>query len=236
MRDDVTAGPQPLGHPVEWTAAQVPTATEFAGTHVLLRRPRLDDAPSLFDAGRDPTIWTYLPYGPYATAGELRARLAEIQASQDPRFYAVCPLPAARPCGLVSFLGIAPERGSIEIGHIWFGDGLRGTTAATEAIFLLARHAMDDLGYRRLEWSCNALNARSRRAAERFGFRFEGIFRNHNVLKGRNRDTAWYSIIEDEWPPIRGAFEQWLRPENFDAGGRQKLALAQLTAAARAEA
>ncbi|HYZ30323.1 MAG TPA: GNAT family protein, partial [Thermoleophilaceae bacterium] len=216
---DAAAGAQPLGQPVHWTGARRPTATELAGTRVLLRRPRLDDAPALFDAGRDPAIWTYLPYGPYATASEVRERLAEIEECQDPWFYAVCPLPGARPCGLVSLLSIAPERGSIEIGHIWFGNELQRTTAATEAIFLLARHAMDDLGYRRLEWSCNALNARSRRAAERFGFRFEGIFRNHNVMKGRNRDTAWYSIVDDEWPVIRGAFVRWLEPDNFDADG-----------------
>lgn len=130
---------------------------------------------------------------------------------------------------MASFLGIEPERGSIEIGHIWFGSDLQRTTAATEAIFLLAREAFDGLGYRRLEWSCNALNARSRRAAQRFGFSFEGVARNHQVVKGRNRDTAWYSITDEEWPDIRTAFERWLSPTNFDAAGRQRASLRRAT-------
>jgi RimJ/RimL family protein N-acetyltransferase len=123
---------------------------------------------------------------------------------------------------------ITPEVGVIEIGHIWFGPPLQRTTAATEAIYLLARQVFDDLGYRRLEWKCNALNAASRRAAERFGFTFEGIFRKHQVVKGRNRDTAWYAITDDEWPAIRDAFERWLAPENFDAEGAQRRSLRDL--------
>ena len=123
---------------------------------------------------------------------------------------------------------ITPEFGVIEIGNIWFGVGLRRTTAATETIFLLARNVFDELGYRRLEWKCNALNAGSRRAAERFGFTFEGIFRHHQVVKGRNRDTAWYAIVDDEWPAIRRAYEAWLAPENFDGEGRQRRRLEQL--------
>jgi RimJ/RimL family protein N-acetyltransferase len=118
--------------------------------------------------------------------------------------------------------------GTIEIGHIWFAPQLKRTTAASEAIFLLARHAFDELGYRRLEWKCNALNAASRGAAERFGFRFEGIFRKHQVIKGRNRDTAWFSITDDEWPAVRAAFEAWLAAENFDGDGAQKRSLAEL--------
>ena len=126
---------------------------------------------------------------------------------------------------MASYLRIAPEHGSIEIGHIWFGAGLQRTTAATEAIFLLAARAFDGLGNRRLEWKCDAANARSRRAAERFGFTFEGIFRQHMVVKGRNRDSAWYSILDGEWPAVRAAFERWLDPANFDAAGVQRTAL-----------
>jgi RimJ/RimL family protein N-acetyltransferase len=130
---------------------------------------------------------------------------------------------------------MTPEHGSIEIGHIWFGASLRRSSAATEAIYLLAAHAFDELGYRRLEWKCNALNQASRRAAERFGFAFEGVFRHHMVVKGRNRDTAWYAITDDEWPAVRDAFEAWLSPENFDQTGRQRSRLGELTAAARSD-
>jgi RimJ/RimL family protein N-acetyltransferase len=128
---------------------------------------------------------------------------------------------------------MAPQFGVIEIGNIWFGVPLMRTTAATEAIFLLARHAFDDLGYRRLEWKCNALNAASRRAALRFGFAFEGVFRNHLVVKGRNRDTAWYAIVDEEWPAIRRGFESWLDANNFDSEGRQRRRLEALIAQAR---
>ncbi len=121
-----------------------------------------------------------------------------------------------------------PEHGVIEIGNIWFGTPMQRTTAATETIFLLARHVFEDLGYRRLEWKCNALNAASRRAAERFGFTFEGVFREHMVVKGRNRDTAWYAIVDRDWPVIREAFERWLEPANFDAGGAQRQSLGEL--------
>ena len=127
--------------------------------------------------------------------------------------------------GIVSFLRIEPAHGCIEIGHIWFGAPLQRTPAATEAIYLLAREAFDGLGNRRLEWKCNAANARSRRAAERFGFTFEGVFRQHMIVKGANRDTAWFSILDGEWPAVRAGFEAWLAPSNFDADGRQRGAL-----------
>jgi RimJ/RimL family protein N-acetyltransferase len=131
---------------------------------------------------------------------------------------------------------IEPLHGVIEIGNIWFGTPLQRTVGATEAIFLLARNAFEGLGYRRLEWKCNALNAASRRAAERFGFTFEGVFRNHMVIKGRNRDTAWYAITDDQWPAIGAGFTAWLAEENFDARGRQRRALGELIAEARTRA
>jgi RimJ/RimL family protein N-acetyltransferase len=155
------------------------------------------------------------------------------QSSDDPLFYAVIGLADERPAGLASYLRIEPEPGVIEIGHIWFGVSLQRTTAATEAIYLLARRAFDELGYRRLEWKCNALNVASRRAAERFGFRFEGVFRKHMVVKGRNRDTAWYAITDDEWPGIRLGYEAWLAPENFGRDLRQKRSLGELMGEAR---
>jgi RimJ/RimL family protein N-acetyltransferase len=159
--------------------------------------------------------------------------LAWGETSRDPLYFTLVTTPDRRPLGLASYLRITPEFGVIEIGHIWFGVPLQRTTAATEAIYLLARHAFEDLGYRRLEWKCNALNAPSRHAAERFGFTFEGVFRNHMVIKGRSRDTAWYAITDDEWPAIGKAFQTWLSPENFDSGGVQKRALGRLMDEAR---
>jgi RimJ/RimL family protein N-acetyltransferase len=174
-------------------------------------------------AAGDPHLWDYLPYGPFADPASLRAHLAAQASSDDPLFFAV--VVDGRAAGVVSYLRIEPEHGCIEIGHIWFGASLQRTPAATEAIYLLARHAFDDLGNRRLEWKCDAANARSRRAAERFGFTFEGVFRQHMIVKGRNRDTAWFSIVDGEWPAVRARFETWLDPKNFDAEGRQRASL-----------
>jgi RimJ/RimL family protein N-acetyltransferase len=195
------------------------------------------DADPLFRASHppagDPEHWTYLPYGPYDDADGLRERLEECAGSADPLFFTIELVSDDRPAGIASYLRITPEHGVIEIGHIWFGAELRRSAAATEAIFLLAREVFDRLGYRRLEWKCNALNEASRSAAERFGFRFEGVFRKHQVVKGRNRDTAWYAITDDEWPPLRAAYEEWLAPENFDADGRQLRALRDVIAEKR---
>lgn len=212
-----------IGEEIDWTPAAQPTGEPLRGRYVALRRVRTADADALFDAGREPSIWDYLPYGPYESADQLRPRVEEMAVSEDPRFYAICR--GERAEGIAAYLRITPLHGVIEIGHIWFGTELQRTTAATEAIFLLARHAFDDLGYRRLEWKCNALNQRSRAAAERFGFTYEGTFRNHQVVKGRNRDTAWFAITAQDWPAIRGSFERWLAPENFDAAGRQRARL-----------
>jgi RimJ/RimL family protein N-acetyltransferase len=153
--------------------------------------------------------------------------------SEDPLYFTLAPLPDERQLGIASYLRITPEFGVIEIGHILFGRPLQRTTAATEAIYLLARHAFDDLGYRRLEWKCNALNAASRRSAERFGFTFEGVFRKHLVVKGHNRDTAWYAITDDEWPRIRRGYDAWLAAENFDGDGQQKRSLGERIREAR---
>jgi RimJ/RimL family protein N-acetyltransferase len=171
-------------------------------------------------------MWDYLPYGPFASEAELSAHLEAQAAWQDPLVFTVVVAGEAR--GIVTYMRMEPAHGAIEIGHIWLGAPLQRTPAATEAIFLLARHAFDDLGYRRLEWKCDAANARSRRAAERFGFAFEGVFRKHMIVKGRNRDTAWYAIVDDDWPAVRGAFAAWLAPDNFDASGRQRASLESL--------
>jgi RimJ/RimL family protein N-acetyltransferase len=172
--------------------------------------------------GPDPALWDYLPYGPFTERAAFDAWLGGNADSRDPLFYAVIDLASGRALGLFSYLRITAQDGSIEIGHVAFGAPMQRTPGATEAVYLLARHAFDELGYRRLEWKCDAANARSMRAAERFGFSHEGLFRQHMVRKGRNRDTAWFSIIDGEWPTRREAFEAWLNADNFDEAGRQK--------------
>ncbi len=176
-------------------------------------------------------LWTYLPYGPFSDRAVFRAWLEEQAASSDPLFFAVRDVRSGRAGGMASFLNIRPQHRSIEIGHIWFGSSLQRTRTATEALFLLLSHALDDLGYRRMEWKCNALNESSRRAAVRLGFVFEGVFYQHLIVKGRNRDTAWYSILDHEWPTIRADFEAWLAPENFDGDGRQIRSLGEMNRA-----
>ncbi|MFZ5692145.1 MAG: GNAT family N-acetyltransferase [Pseudomonadota bacterium] len=181
---------------------------------------------SLWEAMRgEPALWDYMPYGPFASAGQFEAWIAERATLADPYVYAVVALDG-RALGIAALMRITPEMGVIEVGHIAYSPALQRTPLGTEAQFLLARYVFDTLGYRRYEWKCNALNAASRRAAERYGFTFEGIFRQHMIVKGKNRDTAWYSIIDCEWPARRAAFERWLAPENFDAHGRQKAGLA----------
>jgi RimJ/RimL family protein N-acetyltransferase len=180
----------------------------------------------LFDALEgDPRLWDFLPYGPFtreAWADWIRASAA----SQDPWFFAV--ERGGRPLGFLSFLRDEPRHRVIEVGHIAFGPHLQRTPEATEAIYLVARHAFEALGYRRFEWKCDARNARSRAAAERFGFTYEGTFRQHMIVKGANRDTAWFAILDGEWPAVRAAFERWLADENFDGEGRQRARLADL--------
>ena len=191
------------------------------GRYVALRRAVPDDADALF-AAQDDTVWTYLGYGPWASADEYREWLTPAAQSRDPWFLTV--LVDGEPRGVVSYLRTDTDNGVVEIGHIWYAPSIQRTRATTEVTYLLAKHVFDDLGYRRLEWKCNALNARSRGAAERFGFTFEGVFRQHMWVKGANRDTAWYSMLDGEWPRIRAAFEAWLDPANFD-GERQRSAL-----------
>ena len=233
MRDEL-----PLGAEVDWAPAKSPSRAPLRGSYVLLRPvDAISDAEALHAVSHppegDPAIWTYLPYGPYEDPDQMRRLLDWAERSDDPLFFALVGLADERPAGLASYLRITPEFGVIEIGHIWFGTPLQRTTAATEAIYLLSRHAFDDLGYRRLEWKCNALNVASRRAAERFGFRFEGVFRNHMVVKGRNRDTAWYAITDDEWPAIRLGYEAWLAPRNFGRDSLQRRSLGELMKDAR---
>ncbi len=231
-------GDLPLGEPIRWTAAKPPSRTALRGVHILLQPvDAARHAQPLYSVSHppegDPAIWTYLPDGPYESPEHLREALSWAETTTDRVYFTLTRLADRRPLGLASYLRIEPESGAIEIGHIWFAAELQRTTAATEAIYLLLSHAFDDLRYRRVEWKCNALNAASRRAAERFGFTFEGVFRKHQVVKGRNRDTAWYSIVDDEWPAIRTGFRFWLAPENFDGEGRQVRPLGRLITEAR---
>jgi RimJ/RimL family protein N-acetyltransferase len=199
-----------------------PARAPLAGTNVRLEPVSGErHGADLFAAAQgDAALWNYLPYGPFASEAEMGEHLDRQSASEDPLFLAV--LVDGRAVGIVSYMRMEPQHGCIEIGHIWFGAPLQRTPAATETVYVLARHVFDDLGYRRLEWKCDAANARSRRAAERFGFTFEGVFRQHMIVKGRNRDTAWYALLDDDWPAAAEAFEAWLAPANFDEDGRQR--------------
>lgn len=217
----------PVGAPVGWRPVAAPQRRPLAGRHVRLEP--VDPARHTGDLHAlsvgAPRLWTYLGYGPFADAAAFRQWFESCVPQQDPLFFAVIDAATGRASGMVSYLRIAPATGVIEIGHIWFAPALQRTRQATEAIFLLMRHAFDDLGYRRLEWKCDSLNAASRRAAARFGFTFEGVFRQHMIVKGRNRDTAWFAILDGEWPAIRAGFERWLDDANFDAAGRQRAPL-----------
>ncbi len=225
---------RPVGPVVaDFTAPPAPGPAQIAGRFVTLER--LDPAhhaAALFGANRDQDwVWDYMPYGPFADLDAYRDWQAAMAARTDPFFYALRDNATGRVGGLASYLRIDPANGVIEIGHIEIAPVMQQTPAATEAISLMIGWAFD-AGYRRVEWKCNALNAPSRRAALRYGFAYEGTFRQHMITKGRNRDSAWYAIIDSDWPDLARAHAEWLAPGNFDAGGRQRVSLARLTARA----
>ena len=216
-----------LGPRLHWTPAKAPRREPLVGRYVRLEPVDSSrHAEDLFELSHgktgDPAIWIYMGYGPFGDFTAFRTWLVERTASSDPLFYSVIDTASGRTAGMASFLRIVPADGVIETGHIWFTPMLQRTRASSEAIFLMAKYAFDTLGNRRFEWKCNARNEPSRRAAIRFGFTFEGIFRQHMIIKGRNRDTAWFAMIDRDWPGIKAAFEAWLDPANFDSGGRQK--------------
>jgi len=173
-------------------------------------------------------VWDYLADGPYAAEADLAAAIEQKAAGTAAVFLAIVPKSSGRAEGYASYMRIDPANGVLEVGNILMAPALQKTTAATEAMYLMARHVFEDLGYRRYEWKCNANNAPSRRAALRYGFTFEGIFRQHMIVKGQNRDTAWFSMLDSEWPARRAAFEAWLDPANFDGQGRQRQTLTQI--------
>ncbi|MEO0681797.1 MAG: GNAT family protein [Pseudomonadota bacterium] len=223
----------PIGRPVAgWQPAQRPLREDANGRWCALEALTPDEhAAALYDAyGEDGEgrIWTYLPYGPFDSLAAFTEWLEAIAPGEDPMFFAIRDASDGRIGGLGSYLRINPEMGSIEIGHLNFSPRLQKKQAATEALHLMIRRAFA-LGYRRCEWKCDALNAGSRRAAARLGFTFEGIHRQAAVVKGRNRDTAWFSILDRDWPALQQAHEAWLADDNFDAQGRQAARLSALT-------
>lgn len=178
----------------------------------------------------DPKVWAWLAYGPFETEAAFLEWLKGRESLADPMYFAVVDVKTGKALGCATLMEIRPAVGVIEVGHIFFSPALQKTPVATEAIYLLLRYAFEERGYRRFEWKCDNGNAPSRRAAERFGFTPEGVFRQHMIVKGRNRDTAWFSIVDGEWPAVKAGFEAWLAPENFDAEGRQKTSLAEIRA------
>lgn len=226
--------PRPLsGAPVDdLPPALVPSRVPLVGEEVTLEplEPALH-ARELYDASHGSPealkIWDYLTYGPWPDLDAYEAVLRTQSASFDPVFFAIRSKALGKVCGQASFLDINAQNGVTEIGHIWFGPVLQRSRAATEALFLMLCNAMDDQGYRRMQWRCNALNRKSRNAARRLGFRFEGIFYNNLIFKGKNRDTAWYSILDDEWPEVREIIAAWLSADNFDGEGKARSSLSE---------
>lgn len=228
---------QPIGDPVDgWTPRPRPDISVIDGRYARLERLDPDRhgralwaANALDTAGAN---WTYLAVGPFDTFEGYDAWLRAVAPAADPYFLTIVDRATGEPVGVASYLRIDPAMGVIEVGHINFSPRAQRRPVATDAMFLMMRYAFV-LGYRRYEWKCDALNAPSRAAADRLGFSYEGLFRQALVYKGRNRDTAWYSIVDGEFPRLAGAFERWLDPANFDADGRQRQRLSDLTAEAR---
>ena len=230
----------PIGPPVtDWRPCPVPPAEPMKGQWCSVAPIDPDqhgrDLYRAFSEDREGRIWTYLPYGPFRAFTSFRQWMEETCLEEDPMFFAILPAATGQAAGVASYLRIASETGVIEIGHLNYSLQMQRSPAATEAAYLMIRNVFD-LGYRRCEWKCDALNERSRRAAIRLGFRFEGVFRNATIYKGRNRNSAWYSIIDSEWPAIDRAHRHWLSPLNFDSSGMQKSALGTLIDAQQSSA
>lgn len=222
----------PLGPEIDSTPRPLPARIPIRGTHAVLEPLHIRHAPDLWRAaqGADES-WAYMGYGPFPSQAAMTKFVADFAATHDPMVWAVRAVSTGQVTGWLALMDIQPKNAAIELGNIWFGPPMQRTRAATEAMFLLLRLAADDLGYRRLVWKCNALNAPSRRAADRLGFTYEGRHRAHMVVKGRVRETDWYSIIDREWPACRAALQAWLAPENFAPDGTARRGLAELRAA-----
>lgn len=231
----MTKAPRQFGFAVPgWTPPQAPKGETLTGTWVQLEAMDPDaHAADLFRAySSADQVWDYLPYGPFSSASGYHRWAKEKACGQDPLFYVLRNRQTGACGGVASYLRITPEAGSIEVGHINLAPEIAGSRASSEAMYLMMDWAFRH-GYRRYEWKCDALNMASRRAAQRLGFSYEGVFRQATVYKGRNRDTAWFAVIDQDWPALKEAWRVWLAPENFDAEGRQRESLADLTGLVR---
>ncbi len=231
-------GPQPIGASVpDWRARAAPPRTPMQGR--LCRVEPLDPVrhgEELFAANKldvEGRNWTYLSVGPFQRFEDYRAWLEKVAAQDDPLFHTIIDLATGKAVGVAAYMRIVPAHGVIEVGHINYSPLLQRKPAATEAMFLMMARVFDELGYRRYEWKCDSLNAASWAAALRLGFRYEGLFRQAVVNKGRNRDTAWFSIIDGEWPALKRAYGEWLAEGNLDGEGRQRRGLAEVIGAVR---
>ena len=233
MSAPISSAPvQLVGEPVDAGPGPRPQRVTLRGRHVVLAPLDAErDARSLYEhshgAGRE-SLWTYLFNGPFADFASFEADVRARAKAEDPLHFAVLEAGSGRAVGYQSLMRIDPANRVVEMGGILYTPALQRLPGATEAQYLHAKYVFDELGYRRYEWKCNDFNAPSKRSAGRLGFTFEGTFRQHMISKGRNRDTAWYSMIDKDWPARRAAFERWLDPENFDAEGRQKISLSAL--------
>jgi RimJ/RimL family protein N-acetyltransferase len=225
---------RPVGPLVDAGPARRPERRELKGRFVTLAPLDAEAHGEALFAGAGghdlAHLWAYMGDGPYLDRAAFDASLRLKSKSEDPLFFAILDNATGRALGYQTLMRIDLPNRVVEVGNILYGAPMQRTTGATEAQCLLARHVFEDLGFRRYEWKCNALNAPSRRAALRYGFVFEGVFRQHMIVKGRNRDTAWFAILDSEWPALRAAFDAWLRPDNFGADGRQKARLAEIRA------
>ncbi len=223
---------QPIGPALDnWQPRPFPEKVTLKGQYCYLEPLNQSHGPALFEAhqqAEDTRAWTYLPNEAPKNQGEYFAQLEAMIASRDPLFFTVIDIQSGQPVGTLSLMRIDPKNGVLEVGHVHFSPVLQRSPLSTEAQWLLMKYTFDKLGYRRYEWKCDALNQPSRQAAARLGFQFEGIFRQAVIYKGRSRDTAWFSIIDSEWPQLNLAFREWLSPANFDDNGRQRHSLVQL--------
>src|SRR3954471_22597321 len=235
MAQDKNELGQPIGFAVlDWKPPQPPARAPMEGRFCRLEpldaRAHAETLHAANILNADGSMWTYMAYGPFGSLAEYKNWVEASARGNDPMFFAIVDRTTGKPAGVASFLRIDPANGCIEVGHLAYSPLLQRKPAATEAMFLMMGQAFK-LGYRRYEWKCNALNAPSRAAAQRLGFSYEGIFRQATVVKGRNRDTAWYAAIDREWPALDAAFRRWLDPGNFDAAGRQRISLTTMTGA-----
>lgn len=241
MTDRTNSLGQPIGVALpDWKAVTPPPRSPMEGRFCRVEPIDIDrhagDLYEAFRSDKEDRIWTYLPYGPFQSEAELRDWVASDCLGDDPLFHAIVDPVSGKAQGVASYLRIDPAMGVIEVGHINFSPLLQRRTAATEAMYLMMRRVFEELGYRRYEWKCDSLNAGSRRAADRLGFSYDGLFRQATIYKGRNRDTAWYAILDSDWPALKRAYEAWLAPENFDAEARQQAALGHFIAQEQAAA